>query len=236
MKTDDIISMYGKINADCDERLQLVRSFSDDRDMEIAAILCAWLSNGFSSETQAMFRLIYTVMEGNPYRYISEKHFNAIGSNGDYVVCGMLTSKHMKALMNKIYECYDCMGSIHEAVSIVFEERKKYEVKYGHEALAMILGGGTMFPTKKSNETFYRYNLISYLLSKSVPAWDLSISSHFLLPCNDEIFKKAHDVGIVSHRMKTSLSNTISLTKKAKKIFGEEHFNMMYELLKSGTI
>lgn len=230
MKDEYIIAMHEHVDMSRNHAIQLISSFNDKRDVEVAAIVCAWLSNGHPTETQAMRNVLYGKMKGKPYEYVFNVD-NEIEHECNHIICGMLTSSHFNRLVTKIRKCYESMDSVKSALIEKMSESNAYGIKYGHEALAMLFGGGTMLPTVSSVETFYRYNLMAYWLNYIYHIWDFPTWKHFLLPCNDMTFKMAHKTGIVSHRMKTSLANTISLTKKAKKVFGEKEYYKMYELL-----
>lgn len=229
MNGTEIISLHGKVGDMHDDGMDIISAMYDSRDMEVSAVICGWLSNGSPLDACAMKDVLYNVMDGKPYLYVSSGTFG--GDNR--VMHGMLTERHFRTLMAKMHDCYDAFGTLGTAIR---ESLGKSRRMYVHTAIATILGGGTMLPTPAAMETFYRYNLMCYWLCHCSSVWGDIPLERAVLPCNDRIFRRAFDLGIVSHRMKSSLDNAVMLTKKARGVFGDAGFYKMYELLNSDVV
>ena len=216
-------------DVDSDSELSLfISSYKDPDDATIVAILCAWVSNGLEGEEIAVERFIQREMDDYPTtairtRYTQEK----VANRGIESFWGTLTYEHLFNLLSEIASILDGGNSIYEYYE---HATKRKRCKYAHDALAMILGHNNGFPTRKSNCSFYRYNLLFYWLTYKLHIWDVP-TSKALLPCNDRIYENAYKLGITKYKKKNNLENAVELTAIAREWFGDEHFYKLYELL-----
>lgn len=198
-------------------------TFKDKKNFEIAATICAWMSNGWPHEDVKIQEYIKKVMLPTPLEFI--ERFEYKQTNQSFF--RILSSKQMNTLLSRIQFIYKYHGSLEQGfVDTLAFERK---TKYNHEILAKMLSGNTGFQTTESNCSFYRYNLLYYWLTYKFNIWENKRYGRALLPCNDATFKNAYSKGFTKVLLKTNLTSTKILTAKAKEIYGKDDFFKMYE-------
>ena len=233
MNTNDII--IASRNVDTDDELSLfVCTFPEKSDAEIVAVLAAWLSNGWTGENYALHTIVDEIMQGKPSHYVENyvpyMNFGDVASNQCFF--RMFSYGNLDALIQAIKRAKSQYGGIQEAFEAVMTKKKR--IKHVHEAFAVLFGGGTMFPTRKSNSTFYRYNLLYYWLTFKLKIWTLCpFDDVALLPCNDKVFTEAFKRGLTKRKWKSTLVNVEALTNTARSIFGENFsdFFKLYDVL-----
>lgn len=225
---NDIVKIVEDVGISEDKRLQLVSTFKESYDKEIVAIISSWLYNGYSIEEYTIEKTIEMMMP-SPVTFVLKPNKDVLSAdNGCF--CGMMSNMNFINLIDKIRDCL----LLHESLQVCFNSYmnnyKRHKCKYAHDALATMLSGGTGFPTKESKSTFFRYNYLYYMLYK-LQIWDNMDISKALIPCNDAIIHKAYQYGIVDETRKGDLGGAIALTNKAKEMFGEKDFYILYEFL-----
>ena len=225
---NDIMDFVKNVDISDDKRLQLVSTFKESYDKEIVAIISSWLYNGYSIEEYTIERTIEMMMP-SPVTFVLKPNKDVVSAdNGCF--CGMMSNMNFINLIGKIRDCL----LLHESLQVCFNSYmnnyKRHKCKYVHDALAMMFSGGTGLPTKASKSSFFRYNYLYYLLYK-LNIWANMDISKALIPCNDMIIQRAYQYGIVDESRKSDLGGAIALTNKAKAMFGEKDFYILYEFL-----
>ena len=199
------------------------------KNAELAAVLFAWISNGFNREYFVMTDCINNIIRGGICDFICgyDAH-RTFAPNGIETFYGTLTYAQLDALCLSLSRIIKEWGSLCEAYQASYKEHK---CKMPHEAFFYAIGGGCGFPKRSANCTFYRYNLLFYWLTYKMHIWEDVDISTALLPCNDKVLQSAYELGVVRNRMKANLSNVITLSDKARDWFGEDDFFKMYQLL-----
>lgn len=233
MNCKEIITASKMVNTD-DEKSVFISSFSDKSDAEIVAVLTVWLTNGLQGEEYALHTLVDEIMQGKPNHYVENyvpyMNFGGVASNQCFF--RMFSYGNLDALIQAIKRAKSQYGGIQEAFEAVMTKKKR--IKHVHEAFAVLFGCGTMFPTRKSNSTFYRYNLLYYWLTFKLKIWTLCpFDDVALLPCNDKVFAEAFKRGLTNRKWKSTLLNVEALTNTARSIFGENFsdFFKLYDVL-----
>lgn len=197
-------------------------------DEEITAIFNAWLSNGVRGEEHAIKTIIHKIMDGRPLEYVRNygmgETFERYGVESFF---GLLSYNNLHNLLSSLHNIYSYNGTLEEAYR---KKRKKNMGKYAHDVLSLVLGKDTGFTQPKATCTHYRLNLLLYYLQYHLQLWDYD-AHKTLIPCNDHVFERAYELGVVPNKMKNNIRSAIELTKKAKEVFGEEYFYKMYEFL-----
>lgn len=232
MEKDNIVNSQ---NVETDDAKTLfVSTFADKDDAEIVAILAAWLSNGMQGEEYALHTIVDEIMQGKPSEYVKNyapyMNFGDVAENQCFF--RIFSYGNLDALIQAIKRAKSQYGGIQEAFEAVMTKKKR--IKHVHEAFAVLFGGGTMFPTRKSNSTFYRYNLLYYWLTFKLKIWTLCpFDDVALLPCNDKVFAEAFKRGLTKRKWKSTLVNVEALTNTARSIFGESFsdFFKLYDVL-----
>lgn len=199
-------------------------TFKDKKDFEVAATICAWMSNGWPHESVKIQEYIKKVMLPTPFEFVERYEFNSEQQNTFF---RMLTYKQLNTLLSRLKFIYKYHGSLEQGfIDTLAFERK---TKYNHEIFAKMLSGNTGFQTAESNCSFYRYNILYYWLTYKFDIWENKRYGRTLLPCNDETFKNAYGNGLTKVLLKTNLPSAKILTIKAKDIYGKDDFFKMYE-------
>lgn len=204
--------------------IPFISSFGDIHDIECVSVFAAWLSNGHRNEFNALKSLICIKMRNRCYDYVMNEQ-NIADDNAS--LFRIFTNKHFHSLVHKLRLVLN-NGSLLDTYRTVMEDRKK-RCRYAHEAFADMFGGGTLFDTRKTKSTFFRYNLIHYWLYYKLGAWQSFDTKTALLPCNDEVFENAYKFGVTKRKLNANLKSAVELTAKAKEMYGETHFYKMYE-------
>lgn len=225
MKKGELIEIARKGVMD-DENTLFISSFCNlinVRDWEFIMLFMAWMQNGGKYDFPFACTYINNIIQSNSSSIAN--NINPL-NNSNMCFYGNLTYNNLNTLISKfntidIRDCYkERMGNY-----------KLYRCKFPHEGLASCFGGDVGFPTKESGGTFFRYNLLFYWLTYKFKIWDDVDYKKGLIPCNDYIFEKAYKMGITKKKMKSSLKNTIELTRIAHSWFGSDDFYKMFELL-----
>ncbi len=212
-----------------DDNISFLSSFHNYLDVEVAAIIVAWMSNGVRGEQEAARKLIECTMNAEPSKFASS-YINEFDQYGDSSFFGIITFSHLHNLIVKIRDVLNSNASIQTLFRMRQSEKKKNRIKYAHDALASIFSGGTCLPTSKSTCAFYRYNLFLYWMAYKMNIWQSVDITNAIIPCRDDVFARAHKLGVTRHQLKTNLPSAIKLTKTAHSWFGND-FYKMYELL-----
>lgn len=202
--------------------MSLFLSCFKDKDFEIVATICAWMANGWKNECETIQNYILKTMLPTPSEFIDNYEFRE--THGSFF--RLLTNEQLNMLLNKLKLIYKHHGSLEQCFIDTLAKKK---TKYNYEIFAKMLAHNTGFQSALSNCSFYRFNLLYYWLTYKFGVWQMQRHEKALLPCNDLIFKKAHEKGITKVLLKTNLPNTKILTQKAKEIYGEINFFKMYE-------
>lgn len=227
-KKQELIKRAWEVDSDSEMSL-FISTFRDDDDATIVLILCAWMSNGLKGEEIAIERFIEQEMGEHPLEYVLNYHkSNKWANRGVESFYGALTYTNLHRLLVALSGIYTQLGGFGNAY-IYHLSNKRSKVKYAHEVLSMMMGTCSGFPTRTSNCTFYRSNLVFYYLYKN-RLFDQD-KSKMLLPCNDVVFARAKELGIISKDMKSNTKNVIELTNIARDWFGNEDFYKLYDLL-----
>ena len=231
MNCKEIITASKMVNTD-DEKSVFISSFSDKSDAEIVAVLTVWLTNGLQGEEYALHTLVDEIMQGKPSEYIDNylpfMNFGDVAAKQCFF--RMFTYENLHNLMQSIKDVKVKYGSLQVAFDNTMS-KKRNKCKHIHDAFAILFSGNTMFPTRNSNCTFYRYNLLYYLLTHKLGIWSDKYMSYAQIPCNDKIFNKAFEIGVIKKRSQSTLVNVLSLTNAAKIIFGDVEFLRLYDVL-----
>ena len=201
--------------------------FKNQCDYEISSIIISWLSNGWEIENHIQNNLLLNVMKPSPTQYVLNFDFNKEEINPLRSMVKTLTYGNFENLIVRTRDLLVTYGSIKKAY--LKHQVKRNKNKYVHETFATMLGGDTGFQTKTPNCTFYRYNLLFYLLAYKHKIWDVD-TSNALLPCNDQTFACALKKGIIKKKMKSTLDNTIILTEIAKKKYGDDFYKLLNDI------
>lgn len=225
MKKQEIIEMANKVVTD-DVFTSFVATF-EYNDMIIVSILCAWLQNTYDDTFWVVEKIVHERMQDSPTAYILK--YKGIES-----VVGSLykniSERNYDCLMFAINRITLLQGGIRNTFDN-YMQSPMHKCKYAHDAFALMFGSNTCFPNINNKGTFFRYNLILYLLVFKFKMWRDIDNDFLLLPCNDYLFETACKFGITKNVMKSTLTNTIKLTDIAKQWFGKKDFWKMYEFL-----
>ena len=206
---------------------RFIKSFEKDYDAEIVALISSWLSNGYRNEEFVVEYIVSEIMGGHPCQYVLTK--KDYDTDNPISMCGMMTFGNFDMLMLKLKQTNLLMDGLQCSIS-KYMNNGRHKCRYVHNALSLMLGGGTGFPTIQSNGTFFRFNHLAYTLSHRLHLWNDLDNERMLLPCNDHIFQKAYECGIIRRPMKSTLRNTIELTKIARGMLGNDFF-LLYDYL-----
>lgn len=228
MKKSDLIRYAYEVDSDTGLSL-FISTFLEVGDAEIAAILCAWMSNGIRGEEVVVENLINNTMGSDLQSFMHEypKH-RIFTQQGIETFFGTLTYQHLDTLCMAISRALRDYDNLYECYQAQWKEKK---CKYAHQALAYAFGNGCGLPTRSSNCTFYRYNLLFYWLTYKLRLWDDANIQNALLPCNDRVLSAAYELNVLHNRAKSTLATIESLTDKARDWFGDSDFYKMFELL-----
>lgn len=232
MNIGKIITASKTVNTD-DKKSVFISSFHDKSDAEIVAVLTAWLTNGLQGEDYALHTIVDEIMQGKPSEYVDNylpfMNFGDVAAKQCFF--RMFTYENLHNLIQSIKNARSKYGSLQGAFESVMS-RKKNKCKSVHDAFAIMFSGNTMFPTRESNCTFYRYNLLYYLLAYKLNIWDDDKYNCFAkLPCNDDIFDKAFEFGVITKKRQSTLVNVLYLTDIAKELYGDKDFFILYDVL-----
>ena len=229
MTHEDIIRLSDEVPADS-EQLGFIKSFRSNADRELVAFLCAWASNDGTGDIYAVRKLVEETMGNEPHGYIvAYKEDTESKAYPDASFHRTLTYGNLAALMARLHDIIVKCGCIRRAV-MESAMRKKNRCTYAHEALCMDFSGGTGLPSRVTNGSFYRYYLFIYWMVYKLGIWE-SAPCQVLLPCDDQTFIRAYDLGLTKKYDASTLRNAVMLTKKACKIFGDDKFYKLYEVL-----
>ena len=204
--------------------------FKDKCDYEIIAIIISWLSNGWTQESYMQNDLLLHVMKPSPTEYVLNYDKDGMESLYNHSFLKTLTYGNYCNLIERIKHIIIAYGNVEKAYIKNHIKKRKNKCKYAHDTLALMLGGNTGFQTRATNCTFYRYNLLVYLLAYKYHIWSID-TSDALLPCNDITFGNAYKKGLIKKKMKSNLDNTIILTEMARKKYGNDFYKILNELL-----
>lgn len=211
-----------------DTRQGVVSAFPSTCDKEIVAIMASWLYNGHASEEYTLESIV-DGMKPTPINYVLT-HSNGLPYD-DGCFCGVLSNAHHANLINKIHDGILYHKDGLHGCFINYMQGKRHKCKYAHDAFALMLSGNTGFPTRLSRGTFFRFNYLYYILYK-LNIWSDDIAmSKALLPCNDHVMQRALECGVIDKPMRSDLHGTILITKKAREMFGEKDFYILWEFL-----
>ena len=215
-----------EVNSD-DTMSLFLSSFSEKKDIEIVSIFSAWMMHGWKEEESEIFDFVRNTFLPTPTSYITEYPHSSFYKSSNFSLFKILTLPYLDNFLKRLHDVILKYGDLESAF---FCAQKKRDV-FAHETLARLFCGNTGFQSKHTNGTFYRYNLFLYWMTYKLKIWHLLIKNA-LLPCDDFVFQKAYELGITNKVLKSNLPQTIALTEKAKKMFGEQNFYKLYEIIK----
>ena len=195
--------------------------------MEIVLVVCAWLSNGRANESMVARRVIEVEMGGKPHEYMSSYvamyplntslHGIMTHSCYDSLIARMCElTKHGKLTLENVFDkCLSAKGS---------------KFRYPHEVLVSMFSRHTGFPTKESRGTFYRLNLLYHWLTCKYGVWS-GKNLVPLLPCNDNTFHMAKEMGLTKTQLNSSLQSVVRLSTIVAKRYESDGIAKAHELL-----
>lgn len=226
MTKENIIEMAYKVDTD-DAYTSFISTFADDYNMLIVAIISSWVQNGERDMFYTIQKIVNEKMESNPSLFVLS-HKRECGYNESF--CENISDNNFVNLINTIKKVTLFQGGVRNAYE-QYMSSSRHRCKYSHEAMSIIFGYGTHFPSISCKGTFFRYNLLLYWLSYKFGLWSDMDTKRVLLPCNDKIFANAKRFGVTDVKYKSTLSSTIKLTNIARDWFGDADFWKMYEFL-----
>lgn len=207
----------------------LISSFSDSRDAEIAAVLVAWLSNGTPDEECFIKTFMLNTIRAPRDFVVRYKESKSYANYGNKPFFGLLTYANLHALFLRLSNLIEEHGDLRTAF---IQRSAKMRYKYAHEVFADMFGEDCGLASRKSNGTFYRYNLLAYYLSYRPCVWGKGIIKNALIPCDNRVMERARSNGVTRRRLHSNVLTPIMLTKIAKEKYGEDDFYKLYEALK----
>ena len=216
----------------------LFLQYKDIKDIEIIVTIIALFADGYSYNMDAVNHVVFDIMDGNPYEYISDystsKAYSLYESHKYEFVGGFISTFNLHNLFSNLCSMYQRYDSLCDAFH---KNILKKRVKYGHEVLINLFGNDAGFQSKKGNGTFYRLNyLLSILCKNYILELTYEESSKCLLPCDDDVLMYAKMNRIISNQ-DAILTNVVQVTKKSKEIFKDNpmDFYIMYDVCKKNN-
>lgn len=203
------------------EYLDIISAYHDQRDKELAAVICAWLSNGWRDEV-----------------YVAKRILKDLGDHPATAIADYTYTPNAQATFFRGFSCHTYRRFIQRCRDVfafsdtTLEDTVVEELsvnRYACYALAQILGGGTGYPTRNYNGTFYRYNLILYWLAYKLNVWTNIEPKAALLPCNQRVIEWAQKNGVLKCKAKMSLERVRDITLYAIQRYGQKDFYKLYE-------
>lgn len=227
MMTQENINKAYEVDTN-DAYVSFLSTFTADYDLLVASILTAWLRNDDKDNFFAISKIVKERLKPTPIAFVL--NFKDTDEFHDESLYGNVSEKNFRNLILLIKKVTTMQNGVKNTYQN-YMESPRHKCKYGHDAMALMFGYNTHFPTTDCKGTFYRYNLLLYWFVYKFRIWDDVDKSKLLLPCNDFIFQRAKELGVTKKKMKSTLSNTIKLTREARWYYGENDFWKMYELL-----
>lgn len=201
----------------------LISAFAEKDDAEIAAFVCALVSNTYDgADEYAAHVVLYQIMGGKPSEYLREyepyKNFGEVLPLQSFHKS--ITFGDLSVFLLRIKETKEEYGSMEKWFVQAMSKRPQ---EYGHTALADLFADVCALPNSYSDSTFYRFNLLIYYLTYKFGIWERHTSIKVLVPC---------DSLMLSWRRRTAgrLANAEKVTEDAVKAYGEDFYKMFEEL------
>lgn len=217
------------------EKLLFISSFNNATDKEIVSILSAWLTFCDKKDLLQIKKTIMGTMKGNPSYFVKSYpicyiHDHSFLKRRNETLYKTLTWGNFHFLLIRLYELLFAKEGFENEFNRIHGLLKTKE-KNVYDIMATMFAGNTGFPTRNGMSFFYRYNLLYYWLSYKLGIWKSTPHVSNNLPCNDRIYEKALEMGIIKDNINSCAKKTMCLTKKAKEMFGEWDCYKLYEIL-----
>ena len=222
MKFKDYIDLAEKYEVESfikSDPIQFPRRFKDRKDIEVAAVIAAWLAYGRRSVFIPKIDYILTEIMGNkPFQYIYGVEWNKYKDN--YTSLYRMTSWHCFAsLCDKLHSIYMKYPNLEDALGRVTYSQK---CTYYCQGLCHLLHGETMIPSPNSNCANKRVNmLLRWMIRKDsvvdIGLWKTLSPSRLLVPCDTHSLQSAVEFGIIP-KVDESRKTCIKVTEFAKKV------------------
>lgn len=203
-------------------------------DVEIAAVVCAWLSNGKKGYAYPATKLITDTFNWKPLDYIL--NYDTQKDILPRCFFQLLTQEHLHNLLCALKNVYDndeTLQGKYNVIASMLMQRSKLKRVYPHQVLSRILSTdsprSTGFQHSNNCGLYYRYNLLYYWLCYKHRIWAFSEETTPLLPCNNEVFINANKMGLTT--VSPTLKNADKLTQIAINKYGKDNFYKLYEEL-----
>ena len=208
-----------------DNPLKFVREYNEKQDIEISAVLSAWLSYGAKKECMDAIKSLLVNVIKEPTKWLMSQEYRKYKDN--YSCLYRMTTWHdFYHLCNKMYKAIYENGDIGSSIG------HKYKLPY--QNLCELLHGETLIPSPKSHCSNYNMNLLlRWMVRKGehdIGIWDTHFSpDNLIVPCDITSTRNALNLGIIT-RKDVNKNNAMKITKYAKELFPNDPAKFSFAL------
>lgn len=201
----------------------LISAFADKDDAEIAAFVCALVSNTYGgTDEYAAHVVLYQIMGGKPSEYLREyepyKNFMEVLPLQSFHKS--ITFGDLSVFLLRIKETKEEYGSMEQWFIQSMSNRPK---EYAHTALADLFADVNSLPNSYCDCTFYRFNLLLYYLTYKFHIWERRHGIKTLIPCDSLMLARRR-------RNRCTLANAEKITHEAMKKYGNDFYRLFEDL------
>jgi len=208
-----------------DNPIYYPRIFTDKSDIEIMAVISAWLAYGDKKECMDAIKSLLVNIIKEPTKWLLSQEYKKYKDN--YSCLYRMTTWHnFYHLCDKMYKAIDNNGDIVSAIG--------HKYKYPYQNLCELFYGETLIPSPQSHCSNYNMNLLlRWMVRKG--EHDIGIwSEHFspeklIVPCDITSMRNALKLGIIT-RKDVNKNNAMKITKYAKELFPNDPAKFSFAL------
>lgn len=189
------------------------RRYSRRRDIEISALLTAFLSFGNRAQILKTAEKLDAMMHGRPYEYLMSRAWEKDFSKGDpKCFYRMISRGEMREIFRKIFLLCDKYGSLENAVCAA----RKHPEMTPMECLCDALGVSAKSPQKKLNM------FLRWMIRRNSPVdfgiWRKFSPAELIIPLDTHVLHVSRELGLTRSRS-YSLSTAKEITRALAEIF-----------------
>lgn len=215
-------------------------TYSDVRNIEIAAVFAQWLSYGSRFVFLERLEMLFDVIGSNPIEYI--KGHSWCKYEGDYRTIYRFNTWHnFYNLCDKLHKVYMSNETLEDAVVRVLRSNKISQlgfngspVKYYHSALGYWLSGDTLIPLSDSPSVCKKLNMMLRWMVRrdskvDIGIWKQLSPTNLLVPIDTHVLQSATKLNIIESERET-MGNCLKITNYGKLIFPHDPARLDFAL------
>ena len=208
-----------------DNPLKFVREYNEKQDIEISAVLSAWLSYGNKKEYMDAIKSLLVNVIKEPTKWLMSQEYRKYKDN--YSCLYRMTTWHdFYHLCNKMYKAIYENGDIGSSIG--------HKYKFPYQNLCELLHGETLIPSPQSHCANYNMNLLlRWMVRKGeydIGIWNMHFSpDNLIVPCDITSTRNALNLGIIT-RKDVNKNNAMKITKYAKELFPNDPAKFSFAL------